>query len=265
MIPAFGWQSMFLVAFIPLVVLVPLGLRFFPETLGAARTAAEDAASASTASEGAPRGGFAGLFRNGFGWISVLFAASTLFTLFAWYGLGTQLPKIMRDSGSDLGPALTFTIALNLGAVAGSIVTAWAGDKFGTVKVSVIAAALAGIGLVALIATPASNTAFIYAALVVAGVGTHGTQSLVIGAIASHYPSELRGTALGWALGVGRIGAVLAPQLSGLMLATKAVPPSMNFVMFGASAIVAAVLLGAIVVRGVRRRSTATLAVEQVA
>jgi AAHS family benzoate transporter-like MFS transporter len=266
MIPAFGWQSMFLVAFIPLVVFVPLGLRFFPETLGAARTAAEDAASAALLSEGAPRGGFAGLFRNGFGWISVLFAVSTLFTLFAWYGLGTQLPKIMRDSGSDLGPALTFTIALNLGAVAGSIITAWAGDKFGTVKVSVIAAALAGVGLVALIVAPASNTVFIYAALVVAGVGTHGTQSLVIGAIASHYPSELRGTALGWALGVGRIGAVLAPQLSGLLLATKTIPPATNFLMFGGAALLSAVFLGVIVARDVRgRRSAAALTPEPVA
>ncbi|MDQ4490075.1 aromatic acid/H+ symport family MFS transporter [Sinomonas sp. ASV486] len=263
-IPAFGWQPMFLVAIIPLVLFVPLGLAFFPETLGAARTAAEDAASTAPGSESAarttPRGGFAGLFRGGFGALSILFAASTLFTLFAWYGLGTQLPKIMHDSGANLGPALTFTIALNLGAVAGSIITAWAGDKFGTVKVSVIAAGLAGIALIALLVTPASNTAFIYAALVIAGVGTHGTQSLVIGAIASHYPSELRGTALGWALGIGRIGAVLAPQLSGLMLATKTVPPSMNFLMFGGAAIVSAVFLAVIVARDLKSRKTALVA-----
>lgn len=262
MIPAFGWQSMFLLAVIPLAAFVPLGLRYFPETLGSpdrAGAGSPSAAVASGAPKGSerttPRGGFAALFRGGFGWLSVLFAASTLFTLFAWYGLGTQLPKIMRESGSDLGPALTFTIALNLGAVAGSIITAWAGDRFGTVKTSVVAAFLAGAALMALLVAPASNTAFIYAALVLAGVGTHGTQALVIGAIASHYPSELRGTALGWALGVGRIGAVLAPQLSGLMLASKAVPPSMNFLLFGGSALLSAAFLAVIVVRDARRRA----------
>lgn len=50
-----------------------------------------------------------------------------------------------------------------------------------------------------------------------AGVGTHGTQILIIAAVANFYPHNLRGTALGWALGVGRIGAVVAPQLAGLL------------------------------------------------
>ncbi|WP_422935251.1 MFS transporter [Sinomonas sp. P47F7] len=258
MIPAFGWQSMFWLALVALVVLVPLGWRFLPETLGSAPAEAGEQAQGERTTAG---GGFRGLFRAPFLGLSILFAASTLFTLFAWYGLGTQLPKIMRDSGADLGPALTFTIALNLGAVAGSIVTAWAGDRFGTVPTSVVAAVLAGAGLISLLVVPAGNSAYVYGALVIAGVGTHGTQSLVIAAIAARYPNELRGTALGWALGVGRIGAVLAPQLSGLMLATKSIPPVANFLLFGGSAIVSAVLLGAVVAVTVahRRRAVAVV------
>ncbi|MDQ4502879.1 MFS transporter [Sinomonas sp. ASV322] len=296
MIPAFGWQSMFWLALVALLVLVPLGWRFLPETLASAPaverargerttpvppaanelpaarptaalptaarpTAAQPAAARPTAAQPtAAGGGFRGLFRVPFLGLSILFAASTLFTLFAWYGLGTQLPKIMRDSGADLGPALTFTIALNLGAVAGSIVTAWAGDRFGTVQTSVVAAFLAGAGLVSLLVVPAGNSAYVYGALVIAGVGTHGTQSLVIAAITARYPNELRGTALGWALGVGRIGAVLAPQLSGLMLATKSIPPVMNFLLFGGSAIVSAALLAAVVaLTSARRRRAAAL------
>ncbi|WP_415856121.1 MFS transporter, partial [Sinomonas sp. G460-2] len=278
MIPAFGWQSMFWLALVALIVLVPLGWRFLPETLSFApaeageeapgeRTtpvppaAAQPTTTQPTTQRTTAGGGFRGLFRAPFLGLSILFAASTLFTLFAWYGLGTQLPKIMRDSGADLGPALTFTIALNLGAVAGSIVTAWAGDRFGTVQTSVVAAALAGIGLISLLVVPAGNSAYVYGALVIAGVGTHGTQSLVIAAIAARYPNELRGTALGWALGVGRIGAVLAPQLSGLMLATKSIPPVANFLLFGGSALVSAVLLAAVVAVTVahRRRAVAVV------
>ena len=249
LIPAFGWQSMFLVAVLALGILVA-GYRYLPETL----PSAEKPAASATHTGAAQKAGFGGLFRAPFLGLTVLFAASTLFTLFAWYGLGTQLPKIMRDSGADLGPALTFTIALNLGAVAGSIVTAWAGDRFGTVRTSVVAAVLAGGALVALIGGT-TNTVLIYAALVLAGVGTHGTQSLVIGAIASHYPGQLRGTALGWALGVGRIGAVLAPQVSGLLLANKSLPPTLNFLMFGGAALASAAFLAAVVIRDARRRA----------
>ncbi|MEA5455056.1 aromatic acid/H+ symport family MFS transporter [Sinomonas sp. JGH33] len=256
MIPAFGWRSMFWLALVALVILVPLGWRFLPETLGA--VAAPERAGAQRTTAG---GGFRGLFRAPFLGLSVLFAASTLFTLFAWYGLGTQLPKIMRDSGADLGPALTFTIALNIGAVAGSIATAWAGDRFGTVSTSVVAAFLAGAALISLLVVPAGSTAYVYGALVVAGVGTHGTQSLVIAAIAARYPDALRGTALGWALGVGRIGAVLAPQLSGLMLAAKSIPPAMNFVLFGGSAIISALLLIAVVALSAARRGRVAVVV----
>ncbi|NUP73949.1 MAG: aromatic acid/H+ symport family MFS transporter [Sinomonas sp.] len=263
MIPAFGWQSMFWLALIALLVLVPLGWKVLPETLGAAAASSEQTtAPGSPAARKRPTagGGFRGLFQAPFLGLSVLFAASTLFTLFAWYGLGTQLPKIMRESGADLGPALTFTIALNVGAVAGSIITAWAGDRFGTVSTSVVAAFLAGAALVSLLVVPAGNSAYVYVALVLAGVGTHGTQSLVIAAIAARYPDRLRGTALGWALGVGRIGAVLAPQLSGLMLATKSIPPSMNFMLFGGAAIVSAALLIAVVALTATHRRQAAVA-----
>ena len=140
-----------------------------------------------------------------------------MFTLLAWYGLGTWLPKLMQGEGTDLGSALTFALALNLGAVAGSFVTAWGAVRFGTIPTSIVAAAVAGGALLALLAGP--PVALVYVIFVLAGVGTHGTQCLIIAAVASHYPDEVRGTALGWALGIGRIGAVSAPQIGGWLLA----------------------------------------------
>lgn len=81
-----------------------------------------------------------------------------------------------------------------------------------------------------------------YAALILAGVGTHGTQCLIIAAVASHYPAKLRGTALGFALGVGRLGAVLAPQVGGWLLEANLGVGS-NFLAFSIAAGLAAVLL----------------------
>ncbi|GGC96224.1 gentisate transporter [Tersicoccus solisilvae] len=245
LIPTLGWPSMFLVAVLALVVLVPVGFAVLPETLASTGRGAADGAAEIE------KPGFGHLLRPPYLGMSVLFAIATLFTLFAWYGLGTQLPKIMASTGFDLGPALTFTLALNLGAVAGSLLTAWAGDRFGAVPTGIVAAVLAGVSLVLLITHP-SATGVVYLLLVLAGVGTHGTQCLIIAAIASRYPDRLRGTALGWALGVGRIGAVLAPQISGLLLATKGLDPAVNFIVFGVAALVAAALL-----LGVRRHPVA--------
>ena len=184
--------------------------------------------------------GFGALLGPQFRTFSILFAVATMFTLLAWYGLGTWLPKLMQGEGTDLGSALTFALALNLGAVVGSFVTAWGAVRFGTIPTSIVAATIAGGALLALLAGP--PVALVYVIFVLAGVGTHGTQCLIIAAVASHYPDELRGTALGWALGVGRIGAVSAPQIGGWLLAAGLGAGS-NFVLFAVSALAAALLL----------------------
>ncbi|MDP9889375.1 MFS transporter [Pseudarthrobacter enclensis] len=236
LIPVFGWPVMFLVAIVALAVVIPLGLRYLPETLAPARSGgAGDGAKESP--------GFGSLLRAPYLGISLLFAIGTLVTLFAWYGLGTWLPNLMQMAGYNLGSALTFALALNLGAVAGSVLTAWAGTRFGPIPTAIAAAAVAAVGLLVLVTGP--PVAVVYLMLVLAGVGTHGTQCLIIAAVASHYPAHLRGTALGWALGVGRIGAVAAPQAGGLLLAAG-LGVNSNFLAFAAAAAAAAVLIAAV-------------------
>ncbi|WP_416063151.1 MFS transporter [Rhodococcus indonesiensis] len=225
-IPNWGWRPMFLFALVPLFVLVPLALKYLPNT--------------HSKTDAPVGGGFRELLGARFRTISIMFALVTVVTLLAWYGLGTWLPKLMLNEGTDLGSALTFALALNLGAVAGSFITAWGGVRFGTVPTSIVAAFVAGVALLALLLSP--PTAIVYAIFVLAGVGTHGTQCLIIAAVASYYPDHLRGTALGWALGVGRIGAVAAPQIGGLLLAAG-LGANSNFILFGVSALIASLLL----------------------
>ncbi|MDN5666980.1 MAG: aromatic acid/H+ symport family MFS transporter [Renibacterium salmoninarum] len=236
LIPAFGWQSMFLVAALAIVVLLPLAWRYLPETLSK-----QSRLSAKT-----DRVGFGNILKTPYLAPSLLFALAVLATLFAWYGLGIWLPNLMQTAGHNLGSALTFAIALNLGAVAGSLLAAPLADRFGPLRVASVTAAFATASLLLLLVNP--PTAMVYVLLVVAGVGTHGTQCLILAAIANHYPDRLRGTALGWALGVGRIGAVAAPQVGGLLLAAN-LGVNSNYIAFAFGAGVAAIALGYLFVR----------------
>jgi AAHS family benzoate transporter-like MFS transporter len=241
-IPAWGWQGMFLVAVLPLVFLIPLGVKYLP-----------DLRSHPNPTEGT---GFRAILHTPFLAVSIVFAAATMATLFAWYGLGTWLPGLMQQAGYNLGSALTFALTLNLGAVVGSILTAWAGDRFGSLPTGVFAAAVAGAALLTIVAAPPVGV--VYAMLVLAGIGTHGTQCLIIAAVAGHYPDHLRGTALGWALGIGRLGAVAAPQVGGWMLAAG-LGVNSNFIAFALAAGLAAVLI-AVAWRLTRERgSTSTV------
>lgn len=49
----------------------------------------------------------------------------------------------------------------------------------------------------------------------------------------------MRSTALGWALGVGRIGAILGPTLGGILLASG-LTLQLNFIVFASPGVIAA-------------------------
>src|SRR5699024_1669800 len=136
---------------------------------------------------------FKDLLNSRFRWVSIWFAVATFFTLLAWYGLGTWLPRLMEQAGYNFGAALMFTLALNLGAMIGAGVTAWAGARFGPARSGAIAAGLARIALFALLLCPPVWA--VYISLLLAGVGTHGTQILIIAAVANSCPSNPRRTA----------------------------------------------------------------------
>ncbi|WP_235840443.1 MFS transporter [Corynebacterium yudongzhengii] len=200
-----GWRMMFLIALVPLAVGLPLAMRIIPadkEIIDDLRHRGQRMPEGSAVQK---QPGFGALFAPQYRSATVMFAIATFVTLLAWYGLGTWLPRLMQEQGYNLGASLNFTLALNLGAIIGSVVA-------------------------------------IYAILVLAGVGTHGTQILIIAAVTQFYPHQLRGTGLGWALGVGRIGAVVAPQMAGLLLAWGLGPAS-SYLMFGIAAILSGLSL----------------------
>ncbi|SER99549.1 MFS transporter [Corynebacterium cystitidis] len=244
--PHWGWRTMFLIAFVPLIIGLPIAMKVIPSDQA---IAADYEADHQGEGVNAEKPGFGAILGASYRTVTIWFAIATFMTLLAWFGLGTWLPKLMTEDGYDFGAALNFTLALNLGAIIGSVVTAWAGDKFGPVLSGSVAAGVAGIALLLLLPSPPIWA--VYLILVLAGVGTHGTQILIIAAVTQFYPHDLRGTALGWALGVGRLGAVVAPQMAGLLL-TWGLGVNSNYLMFAIAALLSSLSL--FILADIRRR-----------
>ncbi|MBX6769888.1 MAG: MFS transporter, partial [Actinomadura rubrobrunea] len=99
-IPSLGWRTMFVVGALPSLVLVPLMVRYLPESTSflAARTS-----GAAKATTGVTAGA---LFKGGLLRTTLAFWAASFMGLLLVYGLNTWLPEIMRQAGYPLGAAL---------------------------------------------------------------------------------------------------------------------------------------------------------------
>ena len=79
----------------------------------------------------------------------------------------------------------------------------------------------------------------LYVVVAIAGAATVGTQNLTHSYTSQFYPVTMRSTALGWALGVGRIGGILGPTIGGILLASQ-LTLQFNFMIFGIPGLIAA-------------------------
>jgi AAHS family benzoate transporter-like MFS transporter len=228
LIPTWGWRSLFALGALPLVVVVPVAWRFLPESVAfltargrtaeAERVAVRYGIAASPAPAGAaPRENpLAELVSRPYRVATVCFCLASFLCLFMIYSLNTWLPQIMRQAGYSLGSALTFLVVFNVGAIVGSIVIAVAADRLGS-KPVIVATFLAAAAAVTLLALPLP-VPVLYALVAIGGAGTIGTQSFLIAYVSKHYPVRTGATAIGWAMGVGRLGSVSAPLVLGLLV-----------------------------------------------
>jgi MFS transporter, AAHS family, benzoate transport protein len=181
-----------------------------------------------------------GLFKEKRALGTIMFWIAFFSCLLMVYGLNTWLPKLMIEAGYGLNSSLGFLIALQGGAIVGTLIIARLCDKYGSKKMLVpmyasgaIALTLLGFG---------GNTFVIYLLVAIAGAATIGAQNIVQAYVSQYYPPYIRSTALGVASGIGRMGGMIGPLLGGFLLSI-ALPIQMNFLAFAVPGVLAAIAL----------------------
>ena len=66
----------------------------------------------------------------------------------------------------------------------------------------------------------APSLGVLYVLMFFSGLGFIGSQVLTNAYIVTAYPEHLRGPAIGWALSIGRLGAIVGPLLGGVILSS---------------------------------------------
>lgn len=88
---------------------------------------------------------------------------------------------------------------------------------FGARSVLLIEFCLAALLIGSLALLPASFASIRTVAFLL-GIVVQGAQAGLNALVAAFYPTPIRSTGVGWALGIGRIGSIIGPILGGLML-----------------------------------------------
>ncbi len=257
LIPAYGWTALFYVGGALPIVLAPVLAALLPESVGfLVHSGAPPARIAATlrrlypaaplpdgtrflaptaVSRSVPVGR---LFAPGqaFGtamlWISFFVAFMLLVTNTAWS------PILLRAGGMEVARSAIAMAVFNLGSVAGTVVVGWAITRFGAAAVLPACFVLASAAFIA-VGQGAPSPAAVTAAQGLLGVSLGAGSSGLIALAALLYPTPIRSTGVGWAMGIGRVGSFLGPLGAGALVAAQ-LPFATVFLVIGLLALLAA-------------------------
>ena len=145
-------------------------------------------------------------------WLTAFMVLCSLYFALSW------TPKLIEQSGSPARDARRAFLCLNLGGVMGAYAVGLLGSRMALRTVVAGAFLLATIAMIVFANLPPRMTP-IYVVIALFGFFQHGGWTGMYALAAEVYPTNIRGTGVGWAVGLGRIGAVVGPALAGWLIA----------------------------------------------
>lgn len=213
LLPIYGWQAMLLGAAVLTVALFPAALLVLPhkrpDEAGTVRTEAGKVAHLFAPDLRA---------RTIALWCAVFFGLMVLYFIVSW------IPKLSIAAGLSETNGIYAGALYNAGAFVGTMTMSFLALRVPLGKLVPTMLVLAGVAMVVFgsVAMPVWTTLCVAFAI---GVLLQGGYNGVWPIAAGAYPEKLRATGVGWAIGVGRGGAVIGPMLGGYLMAASAPLP----------------------------------------
>ncbi|PZT70349.1 MFS transporter [Streptomyces sp. SW4] len=230
LLPDVSFRVLYLVGAAALLTVVPWAFLRLPESpLHLGRTGRADEAARTAARFGlpAPRPpaapepghrflGLGPLLHRRLVVTTLLFWVMAFCGLLLVFGFSTWLPTLMQTGGFSIGSALTMTCLSWIGAGVGMVPAGVLADRLGPKRVVTGAFLTGAAGLLVMSRSPA--TWVLYLCLLLCGFGLLACQAFVNAYLIDSMPADLCVPAVGWALAVGRLGAIAGPSLGGRIL-----------------------------------------------
>jgi benzoate transport len=157
-------------------------------------------------------------------WTAFFLCFSTLYFLMSW------IPLLMEESGYSASVGHDAFFNFNLGGVIGIYLMAWMSTRWKLSNLIFGLSLSSAIGMVIFAYAP-NQLSLLMTLILLIGILQQGGFTGLYGAASKVYPTEIRSTGIGWAIGLGRSGAVAGPAIAGYLI-VAGFDMSANFIFF---------------------------------
>ena len=239
MVP-FGWRAVFVVGGVAPLLLVPILALRLPESVRfLALTGRANARVAELLSAINPKAAFAPatqfvvhephlagmpvlhLFREGRTLVTLLLWVVFFMSLLDIYFLANWLPTVLNDLGASV-PRKRRSSDRCCRSAAWSAPLCWAASSTASpFRALALVYFLVAVFAVGAIGQLGHSTVLVTMAIFAAGFCVVGGQIAANALAAAYYPTSIRASGVGWALGVGRVGSIVGPLVGGMLMTMK--------------------------------------------
>ena len=223
-----NWKNIFYLGGLLPIIVLPIMIWLLPESKEYLKVKQQRQDSSNLEQEA--QGSFKDLFnsenrlRTLFIWVSYFFTLMVVYIMLSW------LPSLFTELGFSRKEGATAQFFFMISATIGTVILGMLTDRWK--KTYVIILMYGGIlaGLLALNAAGSLSQMYLASALV--GAFVIGCQGVLYAFGGIVYPTTVRGTGIGVASAVGRVGAMLGPAIAGALLSAG----------FGATGVISAAI-----------------------
>ncbi|WP_440985239.1 MFS transporter [Xanthomonas sontii] len=242
-----GWHAAFLFGALASLLCIPVVLALLPESLDflLSRRPPDALARlnvlltrmrAPTLDALPPRppvqekAGYAALFTPHLRRNSVLIALGFFMHMFAFYFVLSWTPKLLVQAGLSAEQGVTGGVLLNLGGIVGGALFGGLAARFALPRLTAVSFLIAALGMAAF-ATLGTQLQLAFPVAFVIGAALFGSMAGLYALAPIVFAPTVRTTGLGWAIGIGRVGAILSPMTVGVLVDAGWQPANLYYVL----------------------------------
>ncbi|MBB3213064.1 AAHS family 4-hydroxybenzoate transporter-like MFS transporter [Herbaspirillum sp. Sphag1AN] len=147
-------------------------------------------------------------------WIPYFMNLVVLYFIVSW------MPAVLFSANHPVAVGIAAVSLFSAGGVLGSVLQGWLMNYFG-VRKTLIAELLIYAALAFALSAWSTSYVVVLAISTLMGIAIQGVQAGLNAMATEIYPTHMRGTGVGFAIGIGRIGSICGPLAGSLMLSLQ--------------------------------------------